>query len=76
MYQRVENFKHFSGNQQKSKKISKEERRKKIEEKRLAKKQRIKEMFDAEYDKATDGDGADSHFDSIKANFDKQANVS
>ena len=63
------------GNNQRSKKLTKEDRKKKIEEKRLARKQRVKEMFDAEYDKATNGDGAESLFDARKAELDIQAKV-
>lgn len=64
-----------AGNNQRSKKVTKEDRKKKIEEKRLAKKQRVKEMFNAEYDKATNGDGPENKFDSRKAELDLQAKV-
>lgn len=47
-----------------------------MEEKRNAKKARIKQMFDQEYDKATQGDGAESLFDARKAQLDDQARVS
>ncbi len=45
-----------------------------MEEKRIAKKQRLKEMFDAEYD---DKDGEDgTYFDSLKSEMEQQAQVS
>lgn len=46
-----------------------------MEAKRLAKKQRIKEMFDAEYDRLADGDGPETFFDQRKAELDAQAKV-
>ena len=55
--------------------MTKQERKAKTEEKRAAKKSRIKEMFDKEYDNATRGDGAESLFDSRKAELDAQARV-
>ena len=50
-----------------------EERKKKMERKRLEKKQRLKKMFDAEYDDATGGEG--TYFDSLKAEMEQQAQV-
>lgn len=68
-------FANVLGNNQKSKKLTKEDRQKKIDDKRRAKKQRIKEMFNSEYDKVTSGDGAENRFDSRKAELDIQAKV-
>lgn len=65
----------LTGNNQRSKKLTKEDKKKKIEDKRLAKKQRVKEMFDNEYDKATKGDGQENKFDARKAELDVQAKV-
>ena len=50
-----------------------EERKKKMEQKRLEKKRRLKEMFDAEYDAAEAGEG--TYFDSLKAEMEQQAQV-
>ena len=44
-----------------------------MERKRLEKKRRLKEMFDAEYDDATGGEG--TYFDSLKAEMEQQAQV-
>ncbi len=47
-----------------------------MEEKRLEKKQRLKRMFDAEYDEATGGATAEgTYFDSLKAEMEQQAQV-
>ena len=50
-----------------------EERKKKMERKRIEKKRRLKEMFDAEYDGAEGGEG--TFFDSLKAEMEQQAQV-
>ena len=50
-----------------------EERKKKMERKRIEKKRRLKEMFDAEYDGAEGGEG--TYFDSLKAEMEQQAQV-
>ncbi len=50
-----------------------EERKKKMEEKRIAKKQRLKAMFDAEYDDKEGEDG--TYFDSLKSEMEQQAQV-
>lgn len=65
----------FLGNNQKSKKLTPQERKAKIEQKRLAKKQRIKDMFDSEYDRQTHGDGEENFFDGRKSKLRAQAEV-
>ncbi len=45
-----------------------------MEEKRIAKKQRLKAMFDAEYDDKEGEDG--TYFDSLKSEMEQQAQVS
>ena len=44
-----------------------------MEEKRIAKKQRLKAMFDAEYDDKEGEDG--TYFDSLKSEMEQQAQV-
>ena len=45
-----------------------------MEQKRLDKKRRMKEMFDAEYDNAEGGEHG-TYFDSLKAEMEQQAQV-
>jgi len=59
--------------QQKSKKLTAEEKTKKNMEKRLEKKKRMKDMFDAEYD-ARGGKDA-TFFDDLKTEMEQQAQV-
>lgn len=51
-----------------------EEREKRAQMKRDAKKDRLKKLFDSEYDEK-DGEGGGNMFDSLKAEMDQQAQV-
>lgn len=53
----------------------KEDREKKIQQKRIEKKQRMKDLFNSEYDDK-DGQSKDgTYFDSLKAEMEQQAEV-